>query len=564
MGRKRTDRFLFLGGVPVFDYLITVGWDEIAGATGGKAARVGRRILLPVGTVFRIRVADPPETLCLNPLANREPQTLHDRLYYSLELGGKHPPKSDLSLCADEEQVFRELHAAYPQAVPDRSALRVVEVAQPAHLNLGGNNKNILQTLRTLYDSPELAEHTRRFSFEHTFFFDTADPRFPLVESLYEELGVGFGDRESVHVAGLAPRVGYVLTLVEEDGQALDRIILANRTNEEVIPPEKLRARYFDLEYRLRKDADFVATHLVINSMTNPEELRLVARLLQTAYASGVTTYLCPTLTLIRAVDRMLEAGYYTTQKERFFQYRHDFLHTAVLPYVRYLILNREELGLVDAAVDKKGIDATAGALARIMNRGRTGDGPHGGRVIVTGGSKGVRYTERLEPDRAARFWRKAGLPDDRRVRYADRRIVCGDDYVTDLRSTLGAGDVFTGVFVGLNALGWDGGHALRAATLGAQHFIQSRRRPRIADMVAVDESHIRMGTETELVDVISHHVDQSGAPTRYGTIADTVITIRTTQIHHPFREVLALAGTFGDGQAKAPRRPPARPRAGR
>ncbi len=50
------------------------------------------------------------------------------------------------------------------------------------------------------------------------------------------------------------------------------------------------------------------------------------------------------------------------------------------------------------------------------------------------------------------------------------------------------------------------------------------------------------MGTETELADVISHHLDDSGDPTRYGTISDTVITVRTTQIQHPFREILELA----------------------
>jgi len=50
------------------------------------------------------------------------------------------------------------------------------------------------------------------------------------------------------------------------------------------------------------------------------------------------------------------------------------------------------------------------------------------------------------------------------------------------------------------------------------------------------------MGTETELRDIISHHLQESGDPTRYGTITDTIITIDTTQVHHPFREILALA----------------------
>jgi sporulation protein YlmC with PRC-barrel domain len=50
------------------------------------------------------------------------------------------------------------------------------------------------------------------------------------------------------------------------------------------------------------------------------------------------------------------------------------------------------------------------------------------------------------------------------------------------------------------------------------------------------------MGTETELSDIISHHLQESGDPTRYGTITDTVITINTTQVQHPFREILDLA----------------------
>jgi len=138
-------------------------------------------------------------------------------------------------------------------------------------------------------------------------------------------------------------------------------------------------------------------------------------------------------------------------------------------------------------------------------------------------------------------------LAEGKSVRFANRRIVCGDDYLTSFSSTLGAGDVFTGIFIGLNAIGWDGGHALRAATLGAQHFILYRTRPQIREIITMDEHHIRMGTETELVDVISHHVAETGDPTRYGTITDTDITVTTTQIQHPFREVLALAQTIAE-----------------
>jgi hypothetical protein len=257
------------------------------------------------------------------------------------------------------------------------------------------------------------------------------------------------------------------------------------------------------------------------------------------------------TLTLLNGMDRLVESKYYAVEKERFYQFRQDFIYTAIIPYVKYLVLNREELSLLDNSVTKRGIDATATYLAHQMNRGRRGEGAEGGRVVVTGGSKGGRYTEILDPERAKRFWKKAKLAEDKPVRFADRRIICGDDYLPNFTSTLGAGDVFTGIFIGLNAIGWDGGHALRAAALGAQHFIQHRTKPRIEDMIAVDETHIRLGTETELVDVISHHIAESGDPTRYGTITDTVITVTTTQIQHPFREILSLALSIAAKQGK-------------
>ncbi|MEJ2202324.1 MAG: hypothetical protein P8X63_15095, partial [Desulfuromonadaceae bacterium] len=239
---------------------------------------------------------------------------------------------------------------------------------------------------------------------------------------------------------------------------------------------------------------------------------------------------------------RLVKSSYYTVEREQFFAYRKDFLQNAIIPYVEYLICNKEGLTLLDDTAGKRGIDDAASLISSRLNRGRRAGCQEGGKVVVTGGSKGGRYTERLDPERATNFWKKAELPVNLEVCFAERRIVCGDDYVTHLTSTLGAGDVFTGILVGLVALNWDGGHALRAATLGAQHFIQYRSKPTIDSMIEVDEEHARMGTETELADVISHHLHASGDPTRYGTISDTVITVRTTQIQHPFREILQLA----------------------
>jgi hypothetical protein len=218
---------------------------------------------------------------------------------------------------------------------------------------------------------------------------------------------------------------------------------------------------------------------------------------------------------------------------------------------------------MLDQTVSKRGIDASASHLAHTMNGGRRGESEEGGKVVVTGGSKGARYTERLPHERARAFWKKAMLPEEKVVSFAERRISCGDDYLPTLATTLGAGDVFTGTFIGLTAIGWDGGHALRGATLGAQHFIQSRRKPAIQDMIAMDELHVRLGTETELVDVINHHLHESGHPTRYGTISDTVITVTTTQIQHPFAEVLELARGErpGGGRSEAVDPPRTEPR---
>jgi len=543
-------RFIFIGGVPVYDYMVSPTMEEIAAATANKVLIIGGRMLLPVGTIFRFTVEGAPEPVFIHPMANAELQSLQEELYYAMDFGGKLPEGEEFTLCTTQEQIFRELNQRFPKIVGSPADLKVVHVAAPVEIRVGGNNRNIIDEIQTLYDSPELAEQATGIEFEHHFFADTDHPNFRMVREQYAAWGVAIGTQEEMHVSGLVPRTGYVLTVTGEDGRPLDRIILANRTNEETIPVERLSQRYFDLEYRLRRDEQFVDTHLVVNSLTNHEELRFVARLIKTAYAAGVATYLCPTLTLLKGIDRLIEEKYYAVEKEHFYQYRKEFVYTALLPYIQYLILNRDELAMLDPLVAKKGIDATASFVAHEMNRGHRGEVSDGGKVIVTGGSKGARYTERLSPERAVRFWKKANLHSGKTVRFAERRVVCGDDYVTHLTSTLGAGDVFAGIFVGLTALGWDGGHALRAATLGAQHFIQHRTKPMIQDMTAMDETHIRLGTETELVDVVSHHVAESGDPTRYGTISDTVVTITTTQIQHPFPEVLDLAQSFARGKS--------------
>jgi hypothetical protein len=537
-------RFIFLGGIPVFDYMVEPSLDEVRRAVKNDLIQIGDKILLPAGTVFCCRIENHAEPLWINPMAACELQEVNDKPYYTMVFGGKHREGEGLRLCvSSRDEVFDELNRAYPEIIRSREDLTVVELSRPGRVRLGGNNRNLIEAIRVLYGSAECRAESRGIAFEHLFFFDVKNPKFKLVKEFYDRFEVAIGSLAEIHVENLLPRISYVLTL--QDGERVfDRIVLSNRTNEEIIPVEHLARRYFDLEYRLRKDDNFVQTRLVINSLTNPEELRLVCRLLQTAYASEVTTFFCPTRTLFNCIDTLVENRYYSSVRERFLNSREEFLSDAVIPYIQYLILNTDELELLSGVVRRKGIDQTCSQLVRLMNRGRRGEETRGGRLLLTDGSKGVRYTERLTPKRAEIFWRKARMPEGEefRVRFADRRIICGDDYIDELISTLGAGDTFAGIFIGLKGIGWDSGHAMRAASLGAQHFIRTRKRPQIKDIITADERHILMGTETELRDIISHHLSESGDPTRYGTITDTIITINTTQVHHPFREILDLA----------------------
>ncbi len=546
MTASSQSRFIFLGGIPVFDHIITPTLQEIRRAVANDIIMIDDKVLLPLGTIFVCLVEDDEQPLYVNPMAACEVQKVNENYYFTMALGGKHGEQPELSLCAtDLEAVFAELNRAYPEIIRDINDLKPVRVEKPITVQLGGNNRNLIEAIRSLYESPELIDESAGIKYEHLFFFDVKLPKFRLIKQFYQDFDVAIGKMTEMHIEGLLPRESYVLTIEDENGgRRLDRIVLSNCTNEEVIPAEKLAQRYFDLEYKLRKDSDFIKTSLIINSLTNPEELRLICRLLTTAYASSVTTYLCPTKTLFKCFDALVKARYYSSGKERFFNNREELLYDVVIPFIQYIILNVDELKLFDGVIRRKGKDETSRQLVRYMNQGKKGENNKGGRLLLTDGSKGVRYTERLTPERALLYWKKARMPEDTifRMRYADRQIICGDDFVDELSSTLGAGDTFTGTFIGLKAIGWDSGHALRGATLGSQYFISTRKRARIKDIIATDEHHIMLGTETELKDIISHHLQESGDPTRYGTITDTIITINTTQIHHPFREILALA----------------------
>ena len=547
-------RFIFLGGIPVFDYIIDLSLEEISQVVENDLIMIDDKILLPLGTIFVCRVEGQDTPIHVNPMSACELQKVNEKYYYTMTFGGKHSERPSLSLRSVElSELVGDLNRAYPEIIKDEKDLKLIMVEKPARIQLGGNNRNLIEAIRSLYESPELGSDRAGIECEHLFFFDVKNPKYKLIKKFYQDYRVTIGDIPEMHIDNLVPRISYVLTIRDDQGKSFDRIVLSNQTNEEIIPVERLAQRYFDLEYKLRKDSAFVNTNLIINSFTNPEELRLVCRLLHTAYASAVTTFLCPTKTFFHCIDALVESRYYTSRKEHFFTNREEFLYDAIIPFIQYLILNTEELLLLDGVAKRKGIDVICSQLVRHMNQGKRGENNKGGRLLLTDGSKGVRYTERLTPSRALIYWKKARMPEDTifRMRYADRRIICGDDFIDELSSTLGAGDTFAGIFIALKALDWDSGHALRAATLGAQYFIRTRQRPKISDLVVTDERHIMMGTETELRDIISHHLQESGDPTRYGTITDTIITINTTQVHHPFREVLKLAQQVVAGKEK-------------
>src|SRR5574340_300137 len=91
MSANMRKRLIYLGGVPVFDYMVTVRMEEIQRVTDKNVFIAGSRILLPVGTIFELDVAELGRTVYVNPMANVELQYLQDKPYCVMEFGGKHP-----------------------------------------------------------------------------------------------------------------------------------------------------------------------------------------------------------------------------------------------------------------------------------------------------------------------------------------------------------------------------------------------------------------------------------------------------------------------------------------
>jgi hypothetical protein len=553
----RQKRFVFLGGTPVFDYLIDLDQREIQKGTGGRAMFVDTKVYLPVGTIFRCRTVRGQE-FGLNPLANSTVEEMGGRPYYALEFGGKQAQISTLSLTGEVDRLKKEVVQTFADIVSDPEQVPVVDVTAPVEVSLGGNNRNIIAAIRSIYYSEELLERTRDIEFFHFLFADTKHPLFGTIVHEYAKYGVDFGAADDIHVDGLIPREGYVLSLSMADGQTRDRTILSNRTNEEVIPEDKLLRRYFELERGLRTGGGPKETHLVLNTLTNPEELRLALRLIYSAHAARHPSYFCLSGTFLKCaqalVDRRLETGdpdpfpdqrpkrrgYFRRRQLKWFETGPELIYRRVLPYVKYLILNREELLDLEPSVELKGLELVMRQVARDMNHGRKEFPVEGGRVLVSDGKRGARYAELLDRDVGRHYWQKYAQNPSEGFDFAERVLSTGDDNVVRLTSTLGAGDTFAGVFIGLTALGWDVGHAIRAATLGAQFYIANRQEPMISDLIDTEDEHTMSGTFGNFRDMVTFHLPGGGVQTPYGTIVDKVVTIRTTQIHYPFWEVVA------------------------
>ncbi|MBW2645252.1 MAG: hypothetical protein JRE23_03550 [Deltaproteobacteria bacterium] len=536
--KQAKKRFIFIGGVPVFDYWIEVKKEEILEGTENRAIFMENKLFLPVGTILRGTLSDGGE-IVINPLANSSLHEVGGHPYYHLEFGGKQSPSQDLSLTGELEAIKQEIREKYASKLIDEKIFEI-KISAPIEINLGGNNKNIIAAMRHIYYSEGLLGKTEDIDFYHLFFADTTLPEWEKIVYEYNSFGVNFGKKKDVHISGLIPRKGYVITVHTAEGENYDRTILSNRTNEETIAPELLFKRYQDLGKMLRKDEKFIETDIILNSITNPEELRHILFLLQIAYGSNIPVYLCLSSTFLRCASKLTrEGGYFSKREMRFFESGKEIIYRIILPYVKYMILNRDELLTLDPSMEVKGLEKTMQETARAMGHGRKSFSTEGGKLIVSDGKRGAKFAERLDKDLATEFLKKTDFNPNLEFNFLERILSVGDDNVLQFQTTLGAGDLFTGILIGLKVLGWDIGHAIRAAALGSQYFISSRQQPMLSDIYEMDYEHRLYGTFGNFRDMLIFHCSGEGDPTRYGTIVDKIIGIRTTQINHPFVEIV-------------------------
>lgn len=535
----RAKQFFFIGGVPVFDYMIDVDQAEIVKSTGNKAMFMDTKLFLPIGTIL-VGKTDAGEEIAINPFSCAELMEIGGKHFYALEFGGKQRQSRDIDLAGNTEQIIRQLLENLPDLLKAEADIHRIEIKQPIKISLGGNNKNIIAAIASIYSSYGSPSLINRISMFHPIFFDTKLKLWNILQSEYKALRVDTGKTRDVHVNGLVPRKGYVITVIKPDGTRHDRTILSNRTNEEKIGRQKLLDRYEGIEKLLYESAKETDTYLVLNSLTNPEELRLVLHLLQVAYAMQVDTFFCLSNTFLNCASELVSTrSYFRRRMLRWFESPKELIERRVLPYTSHMILNREELASLEPGIEIKGLERCMLEIARSMNHGRASFSLSGGKLLVSDGRRGVKLAELLAREDAEVFWEKCNLGPVHGFKYAERIISTGDDNVIKFISTLGAGDTFTGIFIGLAALGWDMGHAMRAATLGAQYFIKTRKLPHLSDLVALDNEHTRCGTFGKLKDSLFFHMDGGGVLTRYGAIVEKTNAMHTNQLHRPFSDIV-------------------------
>lgn len=535
----RAKQFFFIGGVPVFDYMIDIDQAEIVKSTGNKAMFMDTKLFLPIGTIL-VGKTDAGEEIAINPFSCAELMEIGGKHFYALEFGGKQRQSRDIDLAGNTEQIIRQLLENLPDLLKAEADIHRIEIKQPIKISLGGNNKNIIAAIASIYSSYGSPSLINRISMFHPIFFDTKLKLWNILQSEYKALRVDTGKTRDVHVNGLVPRKGYVITVIKPDGTRHDRTILSNRTNEEKIGRQKLLDRYEGIEKLLYESAKETDTYLVLNSLTNPEELRLVLHLLQVAYAMQVDTFFCLSNTFLNCASELVSTrSYFRRRMLRWFESPKELIERRVLPYTSHMILNREELASLEPGIEIKGLERCMLEIARSMNHGRASFSLSGGKLLVSDGRRGVKLAELLAREDAEVFWEKCNLGPVHGFKYAERIISTGDDNVIKFISTLGAGDTFTGIFIGLAALGWDMGHAMRAATLGAQYFIKTRKLPHLSDLVALDKEHTRCGTFGKLKDSLFFHMDGGGVLTRYGAIVEKTNAMHTNQLHRPFSDIV-------------------------
>ena len=118
MASSSQSRFIFLGGIPVFDYIITPSLQEIFRAVANDLIMIDDKILLPLGTIFVCQIEDEKQPLYVNPMAACEVQKVNEKYYYTMALGGKHTEHTGLSLCSlDPAVILAELNRVYPEII---------------------------------------------------------------------------------------------------------------------------------------------------------------------------------------------------------------------------------------------------------------------------------------------------------------------------------------------------------------------------------------------------------------------------------------------------------------